>query len=151
MAAVNDKKALRGRRQYCSSITAGQRADFLCPSPVAITQVRCGFCIAQCARQRSVDCFLGLPFNIASYGALLEILAKEVNMVPEDLIGNLGDVHLYSNHLEQAKEQISRKPFDLPKLEMNASNLINKLNEWKPSDFKILEYNSHSTIKAALS
>jgi thymidylate synthase len=54
--------------------------------------------------QRSVDTFLGLPFNIASYGLLLEIIAKEVNMVPEELIGNLGDVHLYSNHIEQAKE-----------------------------------------------
>jgi thymidylate synthase len=58
--------------------------------------------------QRSVDSFLGLPFNIASYGLLLEILAKEVNMVPDELIGNLGDVHLYSNHIEQAREQIGR-------------------------------------------
>ena len=59
--------------------------------------------------QRSVDTFLGLPFNIASYGLLLEIITKEVNMVPEELIGNLGDVHLYSNHIEQAKEQIGRE------------------------------------------
>jgi thymidylate synthase len=59
--------------------------------------------------QRSVDTFLGLPFNIASYGLLLEIIAKEVNMVPDELIGNLGDVHLYLNHIEQAKEQIGRK------------------------------------------
>ena len=59
--------------------------------------------------QRSVDTFLGLPFNIASYGLLLEIIAKAVNMVPDELIGNLGDVHLYSNHIEQAKEQIGRK------------------------------------------
>ena len=58
--------------------------------------------------QRSVDTFLGLPFNIASYGLLLEIIAKEVNMVPDELIGNLGDVHLYSNHVEQALEQIGR-------------------------------------------
>jgi thymidylate synthase len=58
--------------------------------------------------QRSVDTFLGLPFNIASYGLLLEIIAKEVNMVPDELIGNLGDVHLYNNHIEQAKEQIGR-------------------------------------------
>jgi thymidylate synthase len=59
--------------------------------------------------QRSVDTFLGLPFNIASYGLLLEIIAKAVNMIPDELIGNLGDVHLYSNHVEQAKEQIGRK------------------------------------------
>jgi thymidylate synthase len=58
---------------------------------------------------RSVDTFLGLPFNIASYGLLLEIIAKEVNMIPDELIGNLGDVHLYSNHIEQAKEQIGKK------------------------------------------
>ena len=59
--------------------------------------------------QRSVDTFLGLPFNIASYGLLLEILAREVNMVPDELIGNLGDTHLYLNHIEQAKEQIGRQ------------------------------------------
>ena len=59
--------------------------------------------------QRSVDTLLGLPFNIASYGLLLEIIAKEVNMVPDELIGNLGDTHLYLNHIEQAKEQIGRE------------------------------------------
>jgi len=59
--------------------------------------------------QRSVDTFLGLPFNIASYGLLLEIIAKEVNMVPDELIGNLGDTHLYLDHLDQAKEQIGRE------------------------------------------
>jgi thymidylate synthase len=62
--------------------------------------------------QRSVDTFLGLPFNIASYGLLLTILAKEVNMVPDQLIGNLGDTHLYLNHIEQAKEQIGRELTD---------------------------------------
>ncbi len=59
--------------------------------------------------QRSVDTFLGLPFNIASYGLLLEIIAREVNMIPDELIGNLGDVHLYSNHIKQAKEQIGHE------------------------------------------
>jgi len=59
--------------------------------------------------QRSADAFLGVPFNIASYGLLLEIIAKEVNMIPDELIGNLGDTHLYSNHIEQAKEQIGRE------------------------------------------
>jgi thymidylate synthase len=59
--------------------------------------------------QRSVDTFLGLPFNIASYGLLLEIIAECVNMVPDELIGNLGDTHLYLNHVEQAKEQIGRE------------------------------------------
>ena len=69
--------------------------------------------------QRSVDTFLGLPFNIASYGLLLEIIATAVNMVPDELIGNLGDVHLYSNHVEQVKEQIDRTSFELPTLNIN--------------------------------
>jgi thymidylate synthase len=63
--------------------------------------------------QRSVDTFLGLPFNIASYGLLLQILAKEVNMVPDELVGNLGDTHLYLNHITQAKEQVKREPYSL--------------------------------------
>ena len=96
--------------------------------------------------QRSVDTFLGLPFNIASYGLLLEIIAKEVNMVPDELIGNLGDVHLYSNHIEQAKEQISREPFELPKLTLEHSGL-------DPVElvYKLEDYQSHPTIKAPLS
>ncbi len=69
--------------------------------------------------QRSVDTFLGLPFNIASYGLLLEIIAKAVNMVPDELIGNLGDTHLYLNHIDQSKEQIGRTSFELPTLNIN--------------------------------
>jgi len=73
--------------------------------------------------QRSVDTFLGLPFNIASYGLLLEIIAKSVNMVPDELIGNLGDVHLYSNHVEQAKEQIGRELSLDERLELAAKDI----------------------------
>jgi thymidylate synthase len=69
--------------------------------------------------QRSVDTFLGLPFNIASYGLLLMLLSKEVNMVPDQLIGNLGDTHLYLNHIEQSKEQIKRSSYDLPNVNLN--------------------------------
>lgn len=69
--------------------------------------------------QRSVDTFLGLPFNIASYGLLLTLLAQITQMWPDELIGNLGDVHLYSDHIEQAKEQISREPFPLPFVNIN--------------------------------
>jgi thymidylate synthase len=116
--------------------------------------------------QRSVDTFLGLPFNIASYGLLLEIIAKEVNMVPDELIGNLGDVHLYSNHIEQAKEQISRKPFELPILNLGqfienwtteeARKVRDKafdayIRQMRPTDFEIINYQSHSAIKAPLS
>jgi thymidylate synthase len=99
--------------------------------------------------QRSVDTFLGLPFNIASYGLLLEIIAKEVNMVPEDLIGNLGDVHLYSNHIEQAKEQIGREPMELPTL--NIYGDVDDIAHYEIADFEIKNYQSHPAIKAPLS
>jgi thymidylate synthase len=103
--------------------------------------------------QRSVDTFLGLPFNIASYGLLLEIIAKEVNMVPDELIGNLGDVHLYSNHLEQAKEQLTRKPMKLPKicLDYREGEYNKDLTDLTPDDFVLFDYQSHPTIKAPLS
>ena len=103
--------------------------------------------------QRSVDTFLGLPFNIASYGLLLEIIAREVNMVPDELIGNLGDVHLYSNHIEQAKEQITRESYPLPKLGEIPDYLCMKDNWecYEPFDFTLENYESHPTIKAPLS
>ena len=99
--------------------------------------------------QRSVDTFLGLPFNIASYGLLLELLANEVGMIPDELIGNLGDVHLYSNHIEQAKEQIGRTSFDLPKLKTDVK--IDGICCATPDDFVLEEYQSHPAIKAPLS
>jgi thymidylate synthase len=116
--------------------------------------------------QRSVDTFLGLPFNIASYGLLLEIIAKEVNMIPDELIGNLGDVHLYKNHIEQAKEQISRTPYNLPTIEITERNwyqhqlvkerlgektLDEKLKSYRPDCFELIGYESHPKIKAPLS
>jgi thymidylate synthase len=88
----------------------GPLADMMVPTNVDNTPYKIPTrAISLMWNQRSVDTFLGLPFNIASYGLLLEIIAKSVNMVPDQLIGNLGDVHLYSNHIEQAKEQIGRK------------------------------------------
>jgi thymidylate synthase len=103
--------------------------------------------------QRSVDTFLGLPFNIASYGLLLEMIAKEVNMVPDELIGNLGDTHLYLNHIEQAKEQIGRKPFELPELRLrNYETLDELLNTTDSMNMiQLWRYDSHPTIKAPLS
>ena len=108
--------------------------------------------------QRSVDTFLGLPFNIASYGLLLEIIAKEVNMVPDELIGNLGDVHLYKNHVDQAKEQMTREPMQLPKLIIDQFDETNHyigdmddISEYNIEQFKLENYQSHPTIKAPLS
>jgi thymidylate synthase len=116
--------------------------------------------------QRSVDTLLGLPFNIASYGLLLEIIAKEVNMVPDELIGNLGDTHLYLNHIEQAKEQIGRTPYKLPTIKITERNWYmheavkkhlgektfdEKIKSYRPDCFELIGYESHPKIKAPLS
>ena len=111
--------------------------------------------------QRSVDTFLGLPFNIASYGLLLELIAREVNMVADELIGNLGDTHLYLNHIEQAKEQIGREPFELPTINFNTEwwdkpffEAINNESFCKcllEEDIQLGNYKSHPHIKAPLS
>ena len=97
--------------------------------------------------QRSVDTFLGLPFNIASYATLLMLLAEELNMVPGEIIGNLGDTHLYVNHLDQAQEQIDRDPHPyLPTLKLSNVDILN--GEF---DYEVLHYHSHPPIKAPLS
>jgi thymidylate synthase len=124
--------------------------------------------------QRSCDIFLGIPFNIASYGLLLEIIAKTVNMVPDELIGNLGDTHLYLNHIEQAKEQIGRTSFELPTLNINTEfwptesgecgigllDAIKIFNSFTNDNFckclleediQLSNYRSHEKIKAPLS
>lgn len=96
--------------------------------------------------QRSVDTFLGLPFNIASYALLLEMIADEVNMIPEELIGNLGDTHLYLNHIEQAREQLNREPMKLPTVHVRDGIYCSSLN-----DVILENYESHPAIKAPLS
>nr|QPI16210.1 MAG: thymidylate synthase [Virus NIOZ-UU157] len=96
--------------------------------------------------QRSVDVFLGLPFNIASYALLLKLIGKEVNMVPDQLVGNLGDTHLYLNHLDQAKEQLKREPYCLPELKVSKVDILN--GEF---NYELHSYESHLTIKAPLS
>ena len=96
--------------------------------------------------QRSVDTFLGLPFNIASYGMLLMLLCEETGYEPGDLIGNLGDVHLYNNHWEQAKEQIDRDGFDLPTIKLSNVDILN--GEF---DYQLINYHFHPSIKAPLS
>ena len=96
--------------------------------------------------QRSADLFLGVPFNISSYGLLLELLCVETGYEPGDLIGNFGDIHLYKNHIEQAKEQISRKPFELPQLGLVYENILEAKFE-----AQLQNYQCHPAIKAPLS
>ena len=98
---------------------------------------------------RSNDWFLGSPFNIASYALLTHIVAKLVNMVPDELIASIGDCHLYIEHLEAAKEQLSRKGNDkLPKLLINGNQ--KSIEDFKYEDFEIVDYNPDPPIKAPL-
>ena len=96
--------------------------------------------------QRSADLFLGVPFNISSYGLLLHLLCKETRLEPGHLIGSFGDIHLYKNHIEQAKEQISRDSFDLPKLKVSCYDIYRG-----DFDAELVNYESHPAIKAPLS
>lgn len=110
--------------------------------------------------QRSADVFLGVPFNIASYALLTEMIAKICNMVPGEYIHTFGDVHIYDNHKDAVKEQLSREPSELPKLKLN-NDMIPPLKEgqevelyfedFEMSDFKIEGYSPQPAIKAELS
>lgn len=96
--------------------------------------------------QRSADVFLGVPFNIASYALLIHMVAQQVNMVPEEFVWTGGDVHLYSNHLEQIKEQLTREPRPLPKLVIKHKPA--SIFEYNFIDFELQDYDSHPAIKA---
>jgi len=96
--------------------------------------------------QRSVDTPLGLPFNIASYALLLMMIADEVNMVPEELVGNLGDCHIYLDQQDGVREQLNRQPMKLPKV-----NIQDGIYCSSPSDVLLENYESHPTIKFPLS
>jgi thymidylate synthase len=136
------------------------RLHFIPPSPDALDARNIPTrAISLMWNQRSVDTFLGLPFNIASYALLLTILAKEVNMIPDELIGNLGDTHLYLNHIEQAKEQMERDSYELPTLKhLKYDSFYESLSENQSlyshldnTDFELVNYQSHPAIKAPLS
>lgn len=106
--------------------------------------------------QRSADVFLGLPYDIAMYGLLLELLAKTFGYKPGRLIGSLGDCHLYNNHLEQAKEQLSRKLSILPKIKIDKSITLTGFdNQYvgipDVKDIQLIDYNPAPAIKAPLS
>ena len=96
--------------------------------------------------QRSTDVFLGLPFNIASYALLTMMVASVCELEPGDFIHTSGDIHLYTNHLEQAKLQLTRNPKPLPKIQINTD--IKDITQFKYEDFTILNYDPYPSIKA---
>ncbi len=99
--------------------------------------------------QRSADTFLGVPFNIASYALLTMMIAQVTDLMPGEFVHTFGDAHLYLNHLDQAREQLSREPRALPKMILNEN--VKDIFDFQHDDFKLVDYNPHPHIKAAIS
>jgi thymidylate synthase len=149
---INDLKTNPdSRRLMVSAWNVGELDQMVLPPCHYSWQcyVREGKYLSLMWNQRSVDTGLGLGFNIASYGLLLEMIAKQVNMIPDELIGNLGDVHLYLDHVEPIKEQLNREPFNLPTLKIHGK--VDDIAHYKINDFELIGYQFHPTIKLPLS
>lgn len=98
--------------------------------------------------QRSADLFLGVPFNIASYALLTRMVAQVCDLKPGDFVHTFGDLHLYSNHLEQAKLQLTREPRPLPQMKINPA--VKNIHDFKFEDFELVNYDPHPSIKAPI-
>ena len=98
--------------------------------------------------QRSADIFLGVPFNIASYALLTMMVAQVTGLRPGDFVHTLGDAHLYLNHLDQADQQLSRRPLPLPTMRLNPA--VRDLFEFRYEDFELVDYQHHAPIKAPI-
>ena len=99
--------------------------------------------------QRSADVFLGVPFNIASYALLTQMVAQVCDLEAGDFVHTFGDLHLYNNHIDQARIQLAREPYPLPRMEINPQ--IKSIFDFKYEDFRLVDYQSHPHIKAEVS
>lgn len=137
-----------GRRHILSAWNPGELDKMALPPCHAFSQfyLRDGKLSCQ-MYQRSADLFLGVPFNIASYALLTHLIAKEIGAGVDKFILTFGDVHIYSNHMEQVKEQISRKPYELPQLDISE---VESMFTATPDQIKLVNYQCHPFIKAEM-
>ena len=142
------KKDPNGRRHIINAWNAGEVDQMALPPCHVMSQfyVNKNKELSCHMYQRSVDVFLGLPFNIASYALLTHLVAQVCDLKVGELIISTGDTHIYKDHIEQVKEQLQREPFVLPQLKLN--NDIKDINKFKMKDIELVNYQSHGTIKA---
>ena len=142
------KKDPNGRRHILSAWNPGELDQLALPP----CHVMCQFYVNKNRElschmyQRSVDVFLGLPFNIASYALLTHLIAQVCDLNVGELVISTGDTHIYTNHVEQVKEQLSRDPLVLPTLKLNTD--IKDIDKFSPKDIELVDYNCYTAIKA---
>jgi thymidylate synthase len=137
------------RRLIVSAWNVGELANMALPPCHAFFQFYVADGRLSCQLyQRSADIFLGVPFNIASYALLLMMMARVTDLDPGDFVHTLGDAHLYSNHLTQARLQLEREPYPLPQMVLNPE--VRELQDFRFEDFELRNYRCHDHIKAAV-
>jgi len=143
------KKNPDSRRHMVCAWNPGEVKDMALPPCHALFQFYAAKGELSCQLyQRSADIFLGVPFNIASYALLTMMIAQVCGLKAKEFVHTFGDLHLYSNHVEQAKEQLSRAPRALP--QMKISPRVKDINDFKFEDFELLNYNPYPAIKAPI-
>lgn len=138
------------RRHIVSAWNVGQIEDMQLPPCHILFQFYVADGKLSCMLyQRSADTFLGVPFNIASYALLTMMVAQVCGLQPGDFVHTLGDTHIYLNHIEQVKEQLTRTPFALPKMKINPD--VKSIEDFKYEDFELVDYEAHPHIKGVVS